>query len=156
MKTMAFILALYQMVFLFTGCDEQEPELKSEIGHFELKVTYITTTNPGQFPDEGSKMYLFGDQAKCPDFYEAMQGYARLDGKTITSRYRARADENGEIYIHNMKAGSYYMVVISSFHESYTEKIIEVPLGDTLKLHKNFSNSAKYWHDLEPWDYVKP
>jgi len=150
------LLSFFLSFFLFTGCDEQEPELKSEIGHVELKVTYIINTLPGQFPDEGSKMYLFSDQAKCPDFYEAMQGFARIDGKTVTSRYRARVDENGEIFMYNIKADSYYMVVVSSFHERYTEKIIEVPLGDTLKLHKNFSNSAKYWHDLEPWDYVKP
>ena len=151
---MILFIALYQLVFLFTGCDEQEPELKSEIGHFELKLTYTTHSDP--LPDEGSKMYLFSDQAKCPDFYEAMQGFARIDGKTITSRYRARADENGEIYIHNMKAGSYYMVVISSSREKYTEKMIDVPLGDTLKLYKNFHNSAHHWHDLEPWDYVQP
>ena len=153
MKLISLIF-LYQILFLFTGCEKQEPELKSEIGHFELTVTFTTRSDP--LPDEGSKMYLFSDNAKCPDFYEAMQGYARLDGKTITSRYRARADENGEIYMYNMKAGSYYMVVISSFHESYTEKIIEVPLGDTLKLYKNFSNAGHFWHNLEPWDYVKP
>jgi hypothetical protein len=153
---MVFIFALCQMIFLFTGCEKQEPELNSEIGHFELKVTYIINTRTGQFPDEGSKMYLFSDQAKCPDFYEALQGYARIDGKTVFRRYWARADENGEIFMYNIKADTYYMVVVSSFHERYTEKIIEVPLGDTLILHKNFSNSARFWHDLEPWDYVKP
>jgi hypothetical protein len=118
MKTIVLLLAFSQLVFLVTGCEKQDPEPQSYIGHFELKVTYITTTNTGQYPYEGSKMYLFSDQAKCPDFYEAMQGYARIDGKTVTSRYRARADENGEIFMYNIEARSYYMVVVSSFHKS--------------------------------------
>ena len=151
---MGLLLVLTQIVFLLAGCEKQVTEAQTYIGHFELTVTY--TTRSDSLPDEGSKMFLFSQQAKCPDFYEAVQGFASIDGKTVTSLYRARVDENGKIYMYNLRASSYYMVIVSNFHESYTEKIIEVPLGDTLKLLKNFHNSAHHWHDLEPWDYVKP
>lgn len=56
--------------------------------------------------------------------------------------------------MHNLRAGSYYIVVISTGMTRYTERIIEVPLGDTLKLAKNFSNAAHFDRKLEPWDYV--
>ncbi len=148
------VLIFCQLVILFSACDKHAPEIESQIGHFELNITYIINSVEGQIPDEGSRLYIFGEQAKCIDYWDAIQGFATLDGKTITYRYSGRANENGDIFMHNLRAGSYYIVVVSSARRKYSERNIEIPLGDTLKLTKNFTNSATYFQELEPWDYV--
>jgi hypothetical protein len=154
MKAMIPVSIFCQLVILFSACDKHEPGIESQIGHFELNITYITNGIDGQIPDEGSRLYIFGEQAKCIDYWDAIQGFATLDGKTTTYRYSGRANENGDIFMYNLRAGSYYIVVISTGMTRYTERIIEVPLGDTLKLAKNFSNAAHFDRKLEPWDYV--
>ena len=53
-----------------------------------------------------------------------------------------------------MIEGEYYLVVTSIKRQRYTEKVIEITAGDTLKLQKIFTNTSLFWDSLEPWDYV--
>jgi len=156
MKTTILISVIYTIILTSSGCDnEPEPEPESIVGALHITARY-QTNREDSIPDVGSYAMLFDEDARCPDYWEAIQGFAQLDGKTVSKLFYRKADENGEIPFISIIAKKYYLVVISKGMDRYTEKIIEIPKGDTLYLTKDFTNAAHLDWKLEPWDYVKP
>ena len=156
MKTTILISVIYTIILTSSGCEpEPEPEPESQVGTLHLTVRY-QTNKADSIPDVGSYGLLFDEDAHSRDYWEAKQGFAQLDGKTVIREFSRKADENGKMQFTSLIAKKYYLVVISASRGKYTEKIIEIPRGDTLYLTKDFTNAAHYREELEPWDYVIP
>ncbi len=154
MKKIISKILIISIFFLSSECNP-DPEIESHIGHLKINVTF-TNAEGRLSPEIGAWALLFGTKAKCSDYYEAKMGYARIDGERILRRYEVSADDQGVILMKNMPAGEYYLTVISKARLRYSEKIITIPLGDTLIVSKHFTNDYKFDHDLEPWDYEMP
>ncbi len=109
-----------------------------------------------QVPADGAVARLYNKDARCKGFKDVRFGLVFIGEELIFSRYDRRTNEEGIISFNNIKAGEYYLTIYAQQLYRYTEKYIEVPLGDTLKLIKDFTNASSHFKDLEPWDFVLP
>jgi len=109
-----------------------------------------------QVPAAGAVARLYNKDAICKGYLDAKLDLAYIGDKPIISKYEHRTNEEGEISFNNIKAGEYFLILYASQLYKYTEKYIEVPLGDTLRLKKDFTASLSFFKGLEPWDYEVP
>ncbi len=152
--TILMILNLVSFITYSSCVKEPDPKPESIIGHLEITLKYLTNKSEDSIPDIGSYGMIFEAEARCPDYWEAIQGFAQLDGHTVHTKLYAEANENGLVRLYGMIEGEYYLVVTSKKKKRYSEKIIEISACDTLKLQKIFTNTSLFRDSLEPWDYV--
>ncbi len=166
------ILIILSFVALFTTyeCESEteplppEPEPAPAPGHLKISVTYpepiiINGSLEGfqQVPGEEAAVILYQNKdARCLGYKDAAVGFA-MDGDTVVlPKYRMWTNGDGEVFIENVEAGEYYLTIFTIQVHKYTEKYIEIPVGDTLELKKDFTPDVKFYEDLEPWDYEIP
>lgn len=139
------VLVFLAFFFLVTSCEKEE-----EPGNLKIIVSYYYNDFIGYKPDVGARVFLYTDTyAKCPDWVSSIIGKAYVGEEESDYQYKAEADVNGEIHINNIPSGYYYIVLTSEGRYTYSDKIIDIPLGGTLDLVKNFY----YRHEFEeePW-----
>jgi hypothetical protein len=145
------------MTLILLGC-EKEPEN----GHLKLNVTYpeaVVENGMLYFipvPGVGAEARLYEKQARCIGYKNAGFGIAHIGENSVQSLYVSLANEKGEILFEDIEAGEYYLTVYARQQYKYTQKYIEIPSGDTLRLNKDFTPELSFFEDLEPWDYEMP
>ena len=161
MKQITLIVLCFIILLTSSDCDnENEPD--PPIGHLKLTVTYPEAVVENgtiywiQVPGVGAVARLYDKDARCIGYKDAGFGIAYIGGNSIQCQYVLSANEKGEILFKDIQAGDYYLTVYAREISKYTQKWIEVPFGDTLKLAKDFTASLTFYEDLEPWDYVMP
>ena len=161
-------LFLITTFILLTSADcENEPEpepLVSSIGNLKITITYPEAVIENgekvgyiHVPGVGAEVSLFNNNhVKCLGYKDATLGRV-LDGEVLVQpKYTICANESGEIMFQYIQAGEYYLLVVARDLYRYSEKYINVTVGDTLELIKDFSYSGSFFKDLEPWDYDMP
>ena len=164
MRKITVIILSFVILLTSSECDNEPDPPVSTIGHLKLTVTYpeaVIDENGlfagyTQVPGVGAEARLYNKDSRCIGYKDAGFGIAYIGAKLIQCRYINRSNEKGEISFSNIQAGEYYLTVYARQLYRYTQKYIEVPLGDTLSLIKNFTNAGHYFLDLEPWDYEMP
>ena len=137
-------------------CDN---EVDPPNGHLKLTVTYpeaVTETDSLYFiqvPGVGAEARLYDKDARCLGYKDAGFGIAYIGANSVQCIYVLQVNENGEILFEDIEAGEYYLTVYARQIYKYTQKYIEIPVGDTLKLTKDFTPELYFFEDLEPWDY---
>ena len=154
------VLLTFAFLFLSQSCGEDPVEPESKIGHLKITVTYpdkvlgsdgsIIDYQPA--PGEGVSARLYPKGTYCLGYKDAKLDIAYLEGKIVNPKYRWTSDSLGIINFSNIRSGEYYLLLFSWKLSRYTELDIEVPLADTLGLHKDFTKYGAYVRGLEPWD----
>lgn len=155
------LIALCSTIMLTSSeCNTDSDPL---IGHMKLMVTYpeavVTPDQPTYFiqvPGVGAEARLYDKDAECLGYKDVGLGRALIGDELAQCKYVANSNEKGEILFADIEAGEYYLTVYARQLYKYTQKHIAVPVGDTLKLIKDFTPSGSFFEDLEPWDYEMP
>ena len=158
-----FTLTVLCFIILLTSSEcDNEADPPPPIGHLKLTVTYpeVVIENDTmywiQVPGVGAEARLYNKDARCIGYKDVGFGIAYIGDKSVQCKYVLHVNEKGEIILKDILAGEYYLTVYARQLYKYTEKYIEVAVGDTLKLIKNFTASGSFFKDLEPWDYEMP
>jgi hypothetical protein len=144
-----FTVFLITAIILLTGseCENSPEPMESSIGNLKITITYPEAVIENgekigykHVPGVGAEVSLFyNNNAKCLGYKDATLGRA-LEGDTLVQpKYVMRANEKGEIMFQFIQAGEYYLIVVARAHYSYSEKYVQVTVGDTLELKKDFS-----------------
>ena len=158
MKKILLIALCIVLVFSSSRCDKGDPPN----GHLKLSVTYpeaVVENGTISFvpvPGVGSGVCLYKKDASCKGYRDAMLDIAWLVDKYVSPEYKMITDQQGEVLFLDIPAGEYYLVVFAGQLAKYTEKYIQVHVGDTLILTKKFTPDIAINKDLEPWDYEVP
>ena len=154
-------LLVLSIAILLTS-SECGQELDPPVGNLKLTVTYpeVVIENDTmywiQVPGVGAEARLYNKDARCIGYKDVGFGIAYIGDKSVQCKYVLHVNEKGEIFLKDILAGEYYLTVYARQLYKYTEKYIEVAVGDTLKLTKDFTPSLSFFKDLEPWDYEMP
>jgi hypothetical protein len=164
MALLRHLIFLIGITGVLVSCDHDSkitPE--STIGHFVIQFTYPKEEWDSEgnliwvpIPGEGVVANLFHKEAICLGYKDASIGIAKLNGEYVHPKYRLESNDKGLACFNNIQAGQYFLVVFTSQWNRYSEKYIDVPLGDTLFLRKDFTPEMYYDLKNEPWDYTIP
>jgi len=159
---MRHILLIILCAAILSMSSQCENEAVSQNGHLKLTVMYpeviieSDTVYWIQVPGVGAEVRLYDKDAICLGYKDAKLNLVMIGDEYSMSDYLLVTDENGEVLFKDIPAEEYFLIVYARLRSTYTEKYIELSGGDTLKLTKIFSPSAKFYEDLEPWDYEVP
>ncbi len=164
MKRTILTLITLAIVLLSQSCRDEPVEPESKIGHLKISVGYPVIVRdetgspigyvPG--PAEGVTVRLYRNNARCLGYKDAGFGIAWTEEEPVQCLYSWVSDEDGIIELYNIPAKEYYLTLFAGKYKRYSEKQITVPLGDTLKLKKDFTALSRYRFELEPWDEPYP
>ncbi len=143
---------------------ENEPDPPENVtGNLKISITYpeaVIENNElvgyAPVPGDGAVARLYDAEAECIGYLDAKLDIAFIGDQPVISQYQDISNSRGEIIFRSIKAGRYYLIIFSGKLYRYTEKYIEIPSGDTLHLHKEFTIMSNYSEDLEPWDATMP
>lgn len=159
MKQITLIILCAIILLTCSDCNNEPDPL---IGNVKLTVTYPEAAVENgsvyfiQVPGAGAEARLYDKDARCLGYKDAGFGIAYIGENSVHSQYVLLANEKGEILFKDIQSGEYYLTIYAREISKYTQKYIEVTIGDTLKLIKDFTSSLTFFEDLEPWDYEMP
>ena len=155
------LAALCVIILLSSSQCDTEVDPPPQFGHVKLTVTYpepviINGSLEGfaPAPGVGAEVWLYDGDAICRGYRDVRAGgHAWIGLELAPVLYTQQSNEQGEILFTNIPEGKYFLLIYARQLYKYTEKYFEVNGGDTLKLVKDFTPSATFYEDLEPWDY---
>lgn len=164
MRRLAYLGLVFIILFTNSECSQETVTPESSIGHLRIFVTFpeVVYDEDGLIagfapvPGEGAVARLYNKDARCLGYKNAGFGIAHIGENSVQSKYVWSSNERGEIFFDNIQSGEYYLTIYARELYKYTEKFIEVTVGDTLFLAKNFTPSLNIFQDLEPWNYEIP